>query len=168
MLCDICHNREAVLFYSLIINNQKTELRLCEVCATKKGLIPSGNALELKDFISLVSSDTDVDKLKCSRCGLTYKEFIALTKFGCPDCYKAFDKELHTLFQRLHGSEKYMGKTINIGDTHKGLKLFELNRRLSKAIESESYEEAAHIRDELKKLKSEFTSQEVITSQDED
>lgn len=155
MLCDICHEREAVLFYTLVINNQKTELHLCESCATKKGLINSVSSLDLKDFIPLISKKSDVEKLKCPRCGLTYNEFMSLTKFGCSECYKAFDKEVSSLARRIHGSDEHIGKSVaNVGKSdEKGVKLFELNKRLKEAIANELYEEAARIRDELKKLK---------------
>lgn len=150
MLCDICHEREAVLVYTLVINNQKTELHLCESCAIKKGLINSVSSLDLKDFIPLISHRPDIDKLKCPRCGLTYQEFMSLTKFGCSDCYKAFESELVSLVRRIHGSDEHIGKSV-VKRLQNGDKLFELKHRLKKAIESESYEEAARIRDELKK-----------------
>lgn len=152
MLCDICHEREAVLFYTLVINNQKSELHLCESCAIKKGLINSVSSLSLKDFIPLISHPPDIDKLKCDRCGLTYRDFISLTKFGCSDCYKAFESEIASLVRRLHGSDEHIGKAVAKPGV-KGVKVFELKQRLKKAIESESYEEAARIRDELKKLR---------------
>lgn len=152
MLCDVCHEQEAVLFYTLVINNQKTELHLCESCAIKKGLIHSVSSLDLKDFIPLISHKRDIDKLKCSRCNSTYKDFISSTKFGCSDCYKVFEPEIAAIVRRIHGSDEHIGKTlVKMGKSD--AKLLELTQRLKEAIESESYEEAARIRDKLKKMK---------------
>ena len=36
MLCDECHENEAVVFYTEIINGEKKELHLCEACAAKE------------------------------------------------------------------------------------------------------------------------------------
>lgn len=36
MLCDGCHENEAVVFYTEIINGEKKELHLCEACAAKE------------------------------------------------------------------------------------------------------------------------------------
>ena len=157
MLCDICHEQEAVLFYTLVINDQKTELRLCETCAAKKGLIDSVGSLDLKDFIPLITHDSDIANLKCPRCGLTYKRFTSVTKFGCSDCYKAFGKEVKLLVRRIHGSDEHIGKSPSRGDKSdtKELQLFELRKRLKKAVGDEAYEEAARLRDDLRKLREE-------------
>jgi protein arginine kinase activator len=155
MLCDICHKREALLFYTLVINSQKTELRLCESCAAKKGLIDSVNSLDPKDFIPLLTHDSDIANLKCNRCGLTYKQFMSVTKFGCSDCYKAFRKEVKLLVRRIHGSDEHIGKSVSKGDRSdtKEFQLYEMRKRLKDAVSNESYEEAARLRDDLRKLR---------------
>ncbi|MBI4721960.1 MAG: UvrB/UvrC motif-containing protein [Candidatus Stahlbacteria bacterium] len=155
MLCDICHKSEAVLIYTLVINNQKTALHLCEHCATKRELINSVSSLGLTDFISLISYPDNIDKLKCPRCGLTYRKFISCPKFGCSDCYKVFEKEIAPILRRLQGSDEHIGKmALNSSNNSKEKKVLELRKRLKDAIAGELYEEAARIRDELKKLKS--------------
>ncbi|MCK4352691.1 UvrB/UvrC motif-containing protein [candidate division WOR-3 bacterium] len=154
MLCDICHKEEATVFYSIIINNQKTELHLCEECAAKKGLIKPPLPSMFKEFLPLMPHEPEFEKLKCLKCGLTYKEFRRLGKFGCPECYKAFEKKILPLLRKIHGNTQHIGKTtlIQAKKYEKESKLFELKQKLKKAVEDESYEEAAHIRDEIKKL----------------
>ena len=36
MLCDGCHENEAVVFYKEIINGDKKEQHFCEACAAKE------------------------------------------------------------------------------------------------------------------------------------
>lgn len=63
MLCDGCHENEAVVFYTEIINGEKKELHLCEACAAKEtGMDQSFVSLTVHHFwriywqVSLVST----------------------------------------------------------------------------------------------------------------
>lgn len=155
MLCDICHEKESTVFYTVIVNNQKTELHLCDDCAQKKGLIKPSSLFDLKEFIPLIPHEPEVEELKCPRCGLSYREFRETTKFGCADCYKTFEKKISSLLRRIHGSTQHIGKTIGAepDEYKKDNRIHELRSRLKKAVENESYEEAARIRDEIRKIK---------------
>ena len=155
MLCDICHEFEATVFYTIIVNNQKTELHLCEKCATKKGLIKSPGSLSLKEFMPLIPHELETEDIRCPLCGLSYKEFRETTKFGCPECYTAFEKKIIPLLRRIHGSVQHIGKTVEKSIKNQKFmdnKMHELRGRLKEAIEAEQYEEAARIRDEMKKM----------------
>ena len=37
MLCDICHTRKATIKFTQVININKKEMNICEVCAEEKG-----------------------------------------------------------------------------------------------------------------------------------
>lgn len=113
-----------------------------------------------------------VKELKCDNCNMTYDEFINQGKFGCPECYDVFSTKIDSILKRLHGSNKYLGrkalrstmvdsksekiepkdkegkKTV---DTKKN-KIEKLQEDLKKAIADERYEDAAKIRDEIKKI----------------
>jgi len=156
MICDICHKNEATILYSVIINNQKTELHLCNKCAAEKGLIKSTQYLNLKEFLPLPFRDSEAEKLRCSHCGLTYKDFLETARLGCSECYRAFRKKIEPLLRKIHGSTQHIGKLApaKLKKHEKESTILNLKEHLKKAIESESYEEAARIRDELKKLKS--------------
>ncbi len=39
MECSECHKRPATLYFTQVINGQKTEINVCEECAKKKGYI---------------------------------------------------------------------------------------------------------------------------------
>ena len=96
---------------------------------------------------------------------MTYDEFAKEGKFGCEECYNTFSNKIDSLLKRLHGSSKYMGrKALNNSinntvkkETEKEIKKEEtkfqkLKNDLKKAIADERYEDAAKIRDEIKKL----------------
>lgn len=113
-----------------------------------------------------------VKELKCDNCNMTYDEFIEKGKFGCPECYNVFSSKIDSLLRRLHGSSKYTGrKALNVGNNEKDNninpknsenteskkesktkgKIEKLQDDLKKAISEERYEDAAKIRDEIKK-----------------
>ena len=49
--------------------------------------------------------------LKCSRCGLPYEDFRKFGRLGCGECYTSFKEHLTGLLRKIHGSNKYLGKT---------------------------------------------------------
>ena len=101
---------------------------------------------------------------KCENCGLTYDEFMRTGKLGCANCYTAFKDRLEPVLKNLHGSNNHIGrKAINNGVKSKkekvikkeNDKLIKLQDDLKKAIQEERYEDAAKIRDEIKKQEKE-------------
>jgi len=159
MLCDICGKKEATVHLTEIINDQMTKLHLCEECAKKKGSEMEehfGLADLLAGLADLGTSVTTVKekKIKCPSCGLTYSDFKRLGKLGCGQCYETFKSYLMPLIKRIHGSDVHMGKIPHKKGKlpkPKHVDIEELKKRLKKAIELEEFEEAARLRDEIKK-----------------
>lgn len=176
MLCSNCGKNEANVRYTRIINGEKTEFALCEECAKKVGLddidfsMPINFSNFLSDFFdddALLPSFAKIGVEKCPKCGLTYNEFVNNGKFGCGECYNAFSDRLDAILKNLHGSYKHTGrapknivKEIDIQKQEtqtkkvdeKQEKIDKLNKDLQKAIKEERYEDAAKIRDEIKKI----------------
>lgn len=176
MLCSNCGKNEANVRYTRIINGEKTEFALCEECAKKVGLddidfsMPINFTNFLSDFFeddAILPSFAKIGVEKCPKCGLTYNEFVNNGKFGCGECYNAFSDRLDAILKNLHGSYKHTGrapknivKEIDIQKQEtqtkkvdeKQEKIDKLNKDLQKAIKEERYEDAAKIRDEIKKI----------------
>lgn len=91
---------------------------------------------------------------RCQTCGLTYNQFSKSGRFGCNDCYKAFESRLEPLFKRVHGNTLHGGKIPRRQGESISQKrhLHELKRQLNKKIEREEFEEAAKIRDTIRQL----------------
>lgn len=157
MLCDNCKKNPATVHLTEIVDEQMTELHLCEECAKKKssqmeqqfGL--SDLLAGLADFEKPVE-DKDAVSLQCPNCGLTYKDFKKIGRLGCSECYDTFKKFLSPLLKRIHGSSSHCGKSpVKAGKpSKKELDLVDLRLRLQKAVEAEEYEEAAKLRDRIK------------------
>ena len=159
MLCDICKKNPATVHLTEIVDDQMTELHLCEDCARKKSA-QMEQQFGLSDLLAGLadfekpSEEKEVTQLKCPNCGLTYSDFKKIGRLGCSECYVTFKKFLGPLLRRIHGSSLHCGKCpVKLGKPgRKKTDLQELRCRLQKAIETEAYEEAAKIRDQIREL----------------
>ncbi|MFH2137632.1 MAG: UvrB/UvrC motif-containing protein [Candidatus Omnitrophota bacterium] len=160
MVCQICGKKSATVHLTEIINDAMTELHLCEHCAKEKGIAGLGQPFGLQDLLAgLVDFGAPVETgkkniLKCSNCKMTYDDFRKTGRFGCSQCYETFKESLEPLLKKIHGSVQHLGKSPTSGgrDFEQKNELQELHLKLQKAIQAEAFEEAAKIRDQIKKL----------------
>ncbi len=163
MNCDQCHEREAVIHLTQIVNEQVTTLHLCERCAAEKGVESSGSVAKspLGTFLAAMGKElpdkaapaTGADRFACGRCGATLQDFRETGRLGCADCYRSFEGPLRDLLRRLHGStlhvgERYAERGRALPDS--GGREADLREQLRLAIETENFELAAELRDRLR------------------
>lgn len=174
MLCDKCNKNEAKIYYTEIINGEKTEQHLCEDCATEYTSFQMGTSITELTLGSLLSTilgnyyvtnahdlERTETELHCDGCGMTYSEFMRIGKFGCEMCYDSFQKVLEKSIKNIQGSDTHTGKKPKGFET-KTEKLVKelpeidkLSIKLQDAIEKEEFEEAAKLRDKIRELKKE-------------
>lgn len=167
MLCPECGKRPATLHFTKIINGKKSEYHLCEVCAQEKEEQLPGNengfsfhqllsGLLNFDISTEASADTSIQQqvVRCNTCGLTYKQFGKLGRFGCSDCYDTFQEYLDPMFRRMHGHTIHRGKvpTRTKGALKIRRELDVLKSQLEQLINSEEFEKAAQVRDQIREL----------------
>ena len=178
MKCENCGKNEANVKYTQIINGEKKQMFLCEECSEKLGIndihfnMPINFTSFLTDFfddmsdISLMPTLSARNTLKCSKCGLTWDNFLHTGKFGCSNCYDDFETVIDPILRSLQGATSHIGRLgeVRTGNNVKQNlddKIEEENKNISKveklkedlkqAIKEERYEDAAKIRDEIKK-----------------
>lgn len=162
MVCDNCGSTDAVVHLTQIVNNEMSTYHLCETCAAEKGLeaTPEPASVPLTDFLAQMGHDQVGDDLsssgeRCSFCGLTFKQFREVGRLGCPHCYETFAPSLRRLLRRVHGGTQHVGKVYLPPDpsaSEMEKRLEGLRRRLHRAIESEDFERAAELRDQIRSL----------------
>ena len=159
MLCELCKQSQATVHLTEIINDQMTELHLCEACANQKGAqVESHFGLSdllsgLADF-SKTQEPEEVSTKACPSCGMTYDDFRKVGRLGCADCYPTFKRSLGSLLKRIHGSPIHVGKSpVRLIKPSKIAKteLLDLKKKLERAIEHEEFEEAARLRDQIRR-----------------
>src|SRR5215469_13646318 len=157
MLCIICKEREATVHYTKIDGDKVQKVDLCEECSKTKGINdPVG--FELADLLLGLGAAKEIEQssggaeLKCSRCGFTQADFKKAGRLGCPECYKTFAEGLEGLLKTMHKGTRHAGKVPESLRQSRDLsdRLKNLQKKLSKAIEEEDFEEAAILRDEIK------------------
>jgi len=162
LLCDKCNKNTATIHFTKIINNHVEERHLCETCAKENNYLDFTFEVPFsfeKLFTGLIDSmPEDSGKRRvvaCPKCGLTYKKFQEVGKFGCAKCYEVFERNISSLLKGIHGHNTHQGKVpINTKDKIVQKKAIEsLKLELEKSIEKEDFERAAYLRDEINRLK---------------
>src|SRR5688500_1829777 len=118
MSCDQCHEREAVIHLTQIVNEQVTTLHLCERCAAEKGVESPGGVVKtpLGSFLAAMGNNLPEEVPvarageNCAGCGASLQDFRESGRLGCPDCYRSFETPLRELLRRLHGSTHHVGE----------------------------------------------------------
>lgn len=158
MQCDLCGKKKATVHLTEIVDEQMSELHLCEDCAREKSVQMEqqfGLADLLAGLTDFGKNVKDIEKItiKCPNCGTTYDDFRKFGRLGCSDCYDAFKSHLSTLLKKIHGSNHHLGKSpIRIPAAQKAKieSLQDLKSQLMKAIQMEDFEKAANLRDKIR------------------
>jgi protein arginine kinase activator len=172
MICQECEKKPATLHFTKIINGEKTEFHICEVCARERGeLIPgTPNGFSIHNLLSGLldfepgaansSKNVKSPALRCENCGLTYTQFGKLGRFGCSSCHKYFSERLEPLLRRVHGNTVHVGKIpFRSGSKIKRKReIEELKAELQKHIEEEEFEQAASIRDRIRDIEKKIST----------
>jgi protein arginine kinase activator len=157
MKCQQC-TKAATLHITEVISDDKfDELHLCEDCANKylyepqKGGAPKGGEAE-------AGQETDegsaLNQRECPLCGIKFVEFRNSGRLGCPHDYQEFRHELLPLLENIHGETKHCGKMPRRLPQNKQTQseLMQLRNQLKQAVTKENYEEAARLRDRIRRL----------------
>lgn len=160
MKCQNCHKRDATVHLTEIKSGSKHEMHLCESCAAAKGL-PGKAHFSIQDLLAGIASSQQsssqkrrTKELLCPSCELTISQFQSTGRFGCADCYKAFEAEIMPLIEKIHDSTQHVGKVPGRASPEVALQkeVRHLQLELKKAVKEENYEKAAEIRDRIRRV----------------
>lgn len=150
--CQYCSS-PATVHLTDIVNGHKKELHLCQGCAEKQHLFKK-QELNLPAILQVIfgqhigQPNDELARLTCPECGIKYMEFRTGGRLGCPKDYEVFRVGLEPLLQRIHRAGKHVGKAPRRKpDPNREAELIDLRKRLRQAVDKETYEEAARIRD---------------------
>jgi protein arginine kinase activator len=164
MKCECCHEAEATIHLTQVIDGEVKKLNLCQTCAQKNG-IDLNSPISITDVLlglgavqpgtgKTQSSMAEFD-LSCSRCQLTRAEFKKRARLGCPECYNAFMGELSALTQAMHHSRQHVGKipARQGNEARIAAQIAALQKDIESAIAKEEYELAARLRDKIRLIR---------------
>lgn len=161
MKCERCEQRPANVHLTQVINNQKTEMHVCEQCAAELqqqawGFNPNQNLHKFLSGLMGYGFNTNIAtrRVSCPQCGMTDTRFAKGGLLGCNQCYEIFEDQLFPLVKRIHGTVQHTGKVPKRtgGKAKLRKEIRNLKERLQQAVNNEEYEQAARIRDQIRAL----------------
>lgn len=163
--CDICGKNTAKIHSTKIVDGKAKTTHLCQECAHKQS---AGKAIPLSGILSgLFKIEEAAAPLgpkgmqTCEVCGQTYRSFKETGRLGCATCYDTFEKQLMPIIAQVQKGDRHIGKRPqglalpSLEDRLDGLR-----RDLQRAVAKEEFERAAALRDEIRKLECEKSTQE--------
>jgi protein arginine kinase activator len=157
MLCDVCKQKKATVFLTQIVKGEMQKVNLCENCSKEKGVTdPTGFALAdmLLGFGHGEKIETQPQERTCPSCGMPQTTFRKTGRLGCAKCYTVFGDGMDNLLKAMHKGTRHTGKVpARAGLAQStGPKLEELRAALDEAVRGEHFEDAARIRDEIRRI----------------
>jgi protein arginine kinase activator len=165
MLCCVCKEKQATVHLTQIASDKVQKVDLCEQCAKQKGVNdPSG--FSLADLLLGLGAAQEMEQaaggaeLTCPHCGFTQADFKKAGRLGCPECYTIFSEGLDSLLKTMHKGTRHVGKVPRAQQPGRdvGEKLKHLQQQLEKAVADENFEQAALLRDEIKRARARLES----------
>ena len=162
--CERC-NKPATVHMTEISGGKPHDVHLCDACAQQAGYVQQThvpiNEL-LNQFLKTHAQVAETPATRCPDCGMSWQEFKDTGLLGCPKDYELFLNQLGGVIERAqNGANHHTGKALTPVSTATKkvdavkLRQAELNRlrkELARAVEDESYERAAQLRDQIRSL----------------
>jgi protein arginine kinase activator len=158
MKCQKCPNAASLHITEILSEDHVEELHLCEICAHKYLAEPKGGGSGGKTGAPSPIEDSSDEPAgmsrECDLCGLKFVDFRNTGRLGCPHDYEVFRDELLQLLENIHGETRHVGKSPRRLPQSKQTQaeLMQLRKQLLQAVNKEAYEEAASLRDRIRRL----------------
>jgi protein arginine kinase activator len=181
-LCQLCGKRPATTHLTeLEPEGDRRELHLCSACIQSLGVQLESGPPSIATLLAKTTSESEVEgdadddegeasgetsaeaepDESCPVCGLEFSEYANNNLFGCANCYLAFGERIEALLKRYHGATRHIGRAprkapstaaVASAPKQRGSERRKLETSLKEAVAKERYEEAATLRDQLRKL----------------
>jgi len=174
MICGACGRREATVHLVEARDGHRRSIWLCTACAASRedaddpgpeeDHVPEAEweggeenaALErfIGQMFTGLGSGEGESVPDCPACGTSYASFRSTGRLGCPRCYVAFRRHLLPFLGRFHRQVTHLGKFPRhaVGASSRLGEITRTRIALEKAVAAEDFEEAARLRDLIRRL----------------
>lgn len=149
---------KATVHFTQLVDGEVKKMSLCEACAEEAGLTDLSGFGLTDELIGskgepIVPSSEDV----CSVCGFTPQKFQQVGRLGCSECYQSFSEDIIGRLSSMHRGLFHIGRSPAgaYQGSQRAKRLQEMEKTLRDMVANENYEEAARLRDEIRKLQEE-------------
>lgn len=156
MMCEMCGNKQATTFLTLVVNEQVKKMHLCEACAAASGL-DGAHPISITDVLLGLGGkkntvSAEASRKSCPQCHMRLTDFKKTSRLGCPACYETFADELAPLLESMQKGREHVGKKPSrmAAEEPALARLSALKESLNAAVRAENYEEAARLRDRIR------------------
>lgn len=178
MLCGKCGKKEATVHIQKIVNGKVESMHLCQDCANELSGSEAMDGINLAEILMNIAGKAvqkAVGKKKpsqpvpvCPECGWDLEKFQKTGYFGCPECYSVFAENLEPMLSGMHRGMIHTGKIPPQSEKDRAghekammrQRIKELEKIMELHVGAEEYEEAAKLRDEIRRLKKQISSGE--------
>lgn len=166
MLCEKCHDKDATVHLTQVVDGEVKKLHFCEECAAESGFDIQG-PVSITDILLGMGGEEPTAALRasdrvCPSCGMKRADFKKSGRLGCPVCYDTFADELNSLVKAMHRSDQHMGKVPRRESVRARMtaEMGILQKALAEAVAGENFEEAARVRDEIQRCRKQISEEE--------
>lgn len=158
MTCQRCDD-EATVHLKETVDGSAREIHLCSSCARRTGLVlpksppPLGLDAVVQGLIAAHVGELvgELAEATCPDCGVKFMEFRTTGRLGCPADYERFGPGLLPLIARGQGTTRHVGKAPRRSRVGADRARLRTRASLRDAIALEDYEQAARLRDGLRR-----------------
>ena len=116
MICDFCHEREAVIFMEQTsTDGSRRKINICLECAMERGISPDPKSIEssignlFRELANVSKKISERENKLCPVCGTSLKEITRNGKTGCPECYAIFKNDVRHFLETNGIKEIFKG-----------------------------------------------------------
>jgi protein arginine kinase activator len=163
MHCQNCHKNFAAIRYAEVVDGEVVEQQLCRECIDQRAS-EQASGFEFKSPAPFVRKDNEPAKgdtshyklMSCGSCNTVLQDIVDTGEVGCRQCYNTFSTEIDSILEGSKEGLVHTGKVPRQDNARaKARADLQVKRHLLKtSLNSERYEEAAVLRDEIKQLES--------------
>lgn len=171
MICEKCKKKKAALYRSGSSGGTVSTHPLCEDCAA--ALKKSGELTDISSIINEWGSAYPLPESQffgsflrfpkrrgilptaaCPSCQTTLSALCEGGQLGCAECYSFFSEEISGAIRQRHGFARHAGSQPNKyrAKKEREAKISALRDKLRGAVQSEDFELAVSLRDEIRQL----------------
>jgi len=154
--CDLCKAAPAAIQLVEQKGGETRRVSLCAACASKQGISHDGANVTFNlpaILAAMTGAAQTTPPVACPSCGMTAADFQRLGRLGCSRCYEVFAAQLEPVIKRFQAGAAHRGLApTRLGAVAELSELAALRVRLQECVRSESYEEAARLRDRIREL----------------